>query len=95
MELQCAIGLDDSDGGVDFMRRLWKLFVAWWMPIAEKIGNFMNRLILSIFYFLIVLPFGLGVRLCSDPLRIKKKPVSGWTDSPVLANDLDDVRKQF
>jgi len=43
------------------------------MPIAEAIGNFMNRLILSLFYFVIVLPFGLGVRLFSDPLRIKKK----------------------
>ncbi len=77
------------------MRRLWKRFTAWWMPIAEAIGNFMNRVILSIFYFVIVLPFGLGVRLFSDPLRIKKKPTSGWTNSAMRSDGLDDARKQF
>jgi hypothetical protein len=77
------------------MRKLWKGFIAWWMPLAEAIGHFMNRLILSVFYFVIVLPFGLGVRLFSDPLRIKKKPDSGWTTSAVRSADLDDARKQF
>ena len=52
------------------MRKQWKRFKAWWMPIAEVIGNFMNRLVLSAFYFVIVLPFGLGVRLFSDPDQI-------------------------
>ena len=69
--------------------------MAWWMPIAERIGHFMNRVILSVFYFIIVLPFGLGVRLLSDRLRLSKKLQSGWTDFPNHANTIEDVRKQY
>jgi len=65
------------------------------MPIAETIGNFMNRLILSVFYFVIVLPFGLGVRLFSDPLRIKKTHTTHWTPLVMRSDNLDDARKQF
>ena len=28
--------------------KIQKRFIVWWMPIAEMIGNFMNRVILSI-----------------------------------------------
>ncbi len=75
--------------------KIQKRFIVWWMPIAEMIGNFMNRVILSIFYFVAVLPFGLVVRLFCDPLRIKKKRVSGWTDFVVHSDDLDCSRRQF
>lgn len=77
------------------MRNLWQRFIAWWMPIAEAIGNFMNRVILSVFYFVIVMPFGLGVRLFSDPLRIKKVPKSGWTSFVTRSDGVDGARKQF
>jgi len=65
------------------------------MPIAERIGNFMNRVVLSIFYFVVVLPFGLGVRLFSDPMKIKKKRLSNWTDLTTRTDDLDKARKLF
>lgn len=77
------------------MRSLWQRFVAWWMPIAEVIGNFMNRLILSVFYFVIVLPFGLGIRLFADRLQTKNKWSSHWTDFVMQSKNLDDARKQF
>lgn len=69
--------------------------MAWWMPIAEKIGNFMNRVILSLFYFILVLPFGLGVRLFSDPLQLSKNMQSGWTDFSLRVNTIEDARKQY
>ncbi len=77
------------------MRRYWNRFMGWWMPIAEIIGNFMNRVILSLFYFVIVLPFGVGVRLFSDPLRIKKAVQSGWSKSSHRVDTIDQARKQF
>jgi len=54
---------------------MWKtLKRAWegWKRIAHKIGNFQARVLLTIFYGVLVLPFGLAARLFSDPLRIKK-----------------------
>ena len=77
------------------MRKQWKRFMAWWMPIAEVIGNFMNRLVLSAFYFVIVLPFGLGVRLFSDPLKLRKKADTGWSEILNETKTVEKARKQF
>lgn len=76
--------------------RVWSLYKrAWqaWKDLAHKIGNFQARVILSIFYAVLVLPFGLAARLFSDPLRIKKRPEQ-WLDHPNEAYDLDWARKQ-
>jgi hypothetical protein len=74
----------------------WSLYKrAWqgWKDLAHKIGNFQARVILSIFYAVLVLPFGLGARWFSDPLRIKKRPEQ-WLDHPNEAYDLEWARKQ-
>lgn len=64
-----------------------------WKDLAHKIGNFQARIILSIVYGVLVLPFGLASRWFSDPLRIKKKP-DEWLDHPDEAYDLEWARKQ-
>ena len=51
----------------DFLKRLWD----GWMKIATIFGDFMGRLILTVLYFTVVLPFGLGVRLLRDPMGLK------------------------
>jgi hypothetical protein len=64
-----------------------------WKKIGKKIGTFQARVILTIFYGVLVLPFGLAARLFADPLRIKKNPTA-WLDHPEEAYDLDWARKQ-
>ena len=56
------------------LSRLW----ARWKIIARKIGDVQSRLLLSIFYFVILAPFGVAVRMLSDPLRLRRQPVSHW-----------------
>ena len=70
---------------------------AWnkWKIIARKIGDFQARLLLTVLYFTAVLPYGIAVRLFSDPLRIKKTTVSNWLDKKPLKSDLESLRKQF
>jgi len=70
-------------------KRAWEA----WKALAHKIGNFQARVILSIFYAVLVLPFGLAARWFSDPLRIKKLPQQ-WLDHPTEAYDMDWARKQ-
>ena len=77
------------------MRALWKRLMAWWMPIAEVIGNFMNRLFLSVFYFIIVLPFGLAVRLFSDRLGIKGVRQTGWSEFQDRSSTVEKGKLQF
>ena len=64
------------------------------MKIAGVIGDFQSRVVLSLFYFIIVLPFGLVVRIFGDPLRIRKHRESGWTEFAVKAGSVDEARKQ-
>ncbi|MER2598422.1 MAG: hypothetical protein ABTQ73_02765 [Caldilineales bacterium] len=74
------------------MRKLWSR----WMILARKIGQFQSRIILTLFYFIIVAPFGLGVRLFADPLHTRAFHAahSGWQPRPSHPADLDTARKQ-
>ena len=80
-----------SDSRSSFGRRAWNR----WLKIADVIGDFQARVVLSLFYFVIVLPFGLAVRLFADPLRIKGKPDTTWSDFVPHAQTIDEARKQF
>jgi hypothetical protein len=71
------------------LKRLWE----GWKKIAHIIGNFQARVLLTIFYAVLVLPFGVAARLFSDPLRIKKRPTE-WLDHPDEATDMQWARKQ-
>jgi hypothetical protein len=71
------------------LKRLWE----GWKKIAHKIGNFQARVLLTVFYAVLVLPFGLAARLFSDPLRIKKRPTE-WQDHPDEPTDMAWARKQ-
>jgi hypothetical protein len=55
------------------------LSVIWkkWRAFGKVMGDFVARIIMTIFYFTIALPFGVGVRLLKDPLHLKS-PESGW-----------------
>ncbi|MEQ9618866.1 MAG: hypothetical protein RIG61_06800 [Deltaproteobacteria bacterium] len=55
-------------------RRAWE----GWKKIARKIGDFNARVILTIFYFILLMPFALLIKLFTDPLEIKKKARKGW-----------------
>ena len=50
-------------------------------PLAKRLGNFQARVLLTVIYAILVLPFGVLVRLFADPLRIKKRPTV-WLDYP-------------
>ncbi len=74
------------------LKRLWN----WWKPIAEKIGNFQARIILSVFYFIFVTPIALGVKLFSDPLRMKKiNQGSWWISREAREDSIEEAEKQF
>jgi hypothetical protein len=49
-----------------------------WKIVARKIVDFQARLILSLFYFLILSPFALVLRWRSDPLTMKARSSRGW-----------------
>ena len=70
---------------------------AWqaWKKIAHKIGVFQARLILTLFYFLILSPAGLLYTLFKDELKIKKTFKTSWIDKNKQSQTLADLRQQY
>ena len=64
--------------------------------IARIIGNFQSRVLLTVFYFVILAPFGFGVRLFADPLGLKRRRKSHWLrrDIPLAALE-ERAKRQF
>jgi hypothetical protein len=71
------------------LKALWKA----WTRIAHIIGNFQARVLLTIVYVVLVLPFGVIVRLFADPLRIKKRPEK-WLEETPEVFDMPWAQKQ-
>ena len=57
------------------------------------IGDFQGRVIATLFYFTVLLPFGLGSRLSSDPLHLRSGH-DQWLGRDEVPRDLDSARRQ-
>jgi hypothetical protein len=74
------------------LKELW----AGWKRIARKIGDFQARVLLTIFYFVLLAPFALVMRRTSDPLAVKPGAQRGWHVRQQAADySVEAVRKQF
>ena len=74
------------------LRRAWQR----WKVIAHIIGNFQARVLLSLFYFLIVPPFALIVKVRKDPLRLRLiASPSGWIERPEPPPPSQAAHRQF
>jgi len=73
------------------LRRFWE----GWKRFGQAIGDFLARVILSIFYFTIFLPFGLGTRLFSDPLDMRpSEEAPKWLERKTKDLTLEDAGRQ-
>lgn len=70
--------------------------IAWnrWKIIGEAFGDFQARLFAVLFYSTIFVPFALGVRLFSDPLRVRKPPAA-WVERAPVGHSVDEAQRQF
>ena len=71
-------------------KRLWNA----WKQIARRIGDFQARVLLTLIYVTLILPFGVIVRAFGDPLRIRRRPAK-WNDCERHPSDLGWARRQW
>lgn len=64
-----------------------------WKKIGHAIGNFQARILLTVIYSVLILPFGLAVRAFADSMHMKKRPEK-WFDHPPIPNTLEEARRQ-
>lgn len=74
-----------------FLRSAWDR----WKKIARAIGVVQTRILMVVFYFVLVLPLGLFLRLRGDPLHLKAPEGSNWTPHRDQEATLDAARRQF
>ena len=72
------------------LRRLWE----GWKCVSRAIGNFQARVLLTIFYVVLVAPIGLLVRLFADPLRIRR-PCERWLEKDADETNMVAARRQW
>jgi hypothetical protein len=71
--------------------RIW----ARWKVIAHAIGNFQARVLLSVFYFVVVPPFALIVKV-KDPLGLRQRDrASAWLERPAPDTSSESAHRQF
>lgn len=73
------------------LRRAWTA----WKELAGYIGEFQARLLLTVFYFTVAVPFGVLARVV-DPLRLRTRGQrSAWVLRPPREENLSAARRQF
>ena len=66
-----------------------------WKAFGEFLGNALARVVLTVFYFTVFVPFALGVRLFSDPLHIKTTAAPFWRPRSTGDQKIEDILRQF
>ena len=61
--------------------------------ITAIIGDVQGRLIVTLFYFTILVPFGLASRLFSDPMRLKVTDAA-WVERVPVSEALEAAQRQ-
>ncbi len=75
---------------METLKKIWQA----WKRFGQFLGDILARIVLTLFYFTLFLPFGIGVTVFSDPLHTRTKNAS-WTPREGPPPTLDDARRGF
>ena len=76
---------------MEALRKVWEA----WKRFGQVIGDFVGRLVLTVFYFTLFVPFALIVRLFMDPLALRPVVNPKWLERKTTDLTLDDSRRLF
>ena len=65
-----------------------------WLAFGRFMGNLIARIVLTIFYFLILAPFAIVARLLSDMLMLKPQAGELWQHRADTKSDIVSARQQ-
>jgi hypothetical protein len=77
---------------------VWVRFFRAWMKFAEILGRVTTRVILTVFFYALLTPYGLVARLFrTDPLDLswKHRKPSYWIEKPVAAPERERYERQY
>lgn len=74
---------------METLRKAWQA----WKRFGQFIGDQVGRVVLTIFYFTLFMPFALGVRLFADPLAMRPGSRAKWLERKTHDLTLEDSRR--
>ena len=72
------------------LKQLWKK----WRAFGQVMGDFVARIFMTVFYFTVAIPFGIGVRVFKDPLHLKPQQTR-WLKRETKADTIEDARRLY
>ena len=91
-EQKASSNKEAKETTANLLHKLWQR----WGNFSRRMGNFQSRIVLSLFFFIVVSPFALAVKTFSDPLRIRyRSDESYWLIKMKTRGDLEKFRRQF
>jgi len=76
---------------MEALRKGWQT----WKRIGQFIGDQIGRLVLTVFYFTLFMPFALGARFLGDPLALRPRSRAKWLERSTHSLTLEDSRRLF
>ena len=76
---------------MEALRKVWQA----WKRFGQFMGDLIGRLVLTVFYFTLFMPFGLGVRFFGDPLALRPSGRSKWLERTTKDVTIDDTRRLY
>jgi hypothetical protein len=74
------------------VKKLWSA----WQKYFSRVGAFQSRIVVTIIFFILVTPFALGIKISSDPLRLKHQSKdTHWLPKVSSRTDLEQSRRQY
>jgi len=77
--------------GLTLIKDFWR----GWKAFGHFLGDLLARVVLTVFYFTVFVPFGIGVKLFSDPLHIKTTASPFWRPRTTGDQKIEDIMRQF
>jgi len=75
---------------MSFLKTVWRK----WRAFGKVMGDFVARIFMTVFYFTIAVPFGLGVRIFKDPLHLKSSQ-TGWLKRGTREETIESARRLY
>jgi len=75
---------------MSFLKTAWRK----WRALGQVMGDFVARIFMTVFYFTVAVPFGIGVRWLKDPLHLKSKEVA-WLKREERHDTIETARRLY
>jgi hypothetical protein len=77
---------------MEFLKKLWR----GWMRFGHFMGDIVGRVVMTVFYFTLLLPFGLIITLFGDPLDMRHKDKTpAWSARTTGDRNVEEAQRQF